>query len=300
MKKIILALLFLTVAAWSVFMLDPRSFPNLLAILLLTSIFLISLGVRKPAASQPEPAEKSDPYVAPSVPVAAPGSAGRPIGDVQLFLEDIKARGFMPRGILDVGANRGSWTQMALSVFPTAQSVMIEPQDEVESFLKDLVSSDARCQYFKVGVGREAGELVQTLWEDTYGSSFAVPPDQELLKSGKQRITIIRTIDDILKELSDKFAPDLVKIDIQGFELEALSGALNLFGKTEVFVLETTLLSSNPIWPETRKVIEFMAEKGYEIYDITSYLRKPSDGSLGQVDFAFVKDKGTFRQNLEW
>ena len=230
----------------------------------------------------------------------APGSPGRPIGDVQLFLEDIKARGFMPRGILDVGANRGSWTQMALSVFPTAQAVMIEPQDEVESFLKDLVSSDARCQYFKVGVGREAGELVQTIWEDTYGSSFAVPPDQDLLKTGKQRITPIRTIDDILEEISEKFAPDLVKIDIQGFELEALRGALSLFGNTEVFVLETTLLSNNPLWPETRKVIEFMGERGYEIYDISSYLRKPSDGSLAQVDFAFVKDKGKFRQNLKW
>lgn len=37
-----------------------------------------------------------------------------------------------------------------------------------------------------------------------------------------------------------------------------------------------------------------MAENGFEIYATNSNLRKHSDGSLGQVDFAFVKDKGRF------
>jgi FkbM family methyltransferase len=230
-----------------------------------------------------------------------PGSAIRPIGDVKSFLEDIKARGFFPRGLLDTGANRGDWSKMALEVFPEARSVLIEPQDEMEPFLTSLCESDARCRFFKCGAGREEGELVLTLWEDTYGSSYTVAKDAKLLNEGKQRITPIRTLDAILTELGPSYVPDLVKVDVQGFELEVLRGGESLFSKTEVFILETTLLVGNhPVWPSTREVIEFMGAKGYEIYDITSYLRKPSDGSLGQIDFAFVKVEGRFRSNVAW
>ncbi|HEY4416795.1 MAG TPA: hypothetical protein VGO57_13980 [Verrucomicrobiae bacterium] len=67
-----------------------------------------------------------------------PGSITRPIGRLDLFLEDIRARGFMPRGIIDVGANRGEWTRLALSIFPNAPVIMIEPQDEIEVCLSQL------------------------------------------------------------------------------------------------------------------------------------------------------------------
>ena len=230
-----------------------------------------------------------------------PGSAGRPIGDVKSFLEDIKARGFEPRGILDIGANRGDWTQMALGVFPGARSVMVEPQTEMEPFLRKLCKEDPRCRYFMCGAGAQEGELVLTLWEDTYGSSYTVPKNENLLKEGRQRITPIRTVDGIVRELGSSFVPDLVKVDVQGYELEVLKGGASLIDAAEVVILETTLLTGdNPLWPSTRQVVEFMGTKGYEIYDLTSFLRKPSDGSLGQIDFAFAKKQGIFFKNKSW
>jgi hypothetical protein len=36
-----------------------------------------------------------------------PATTGRPIGRVRSFLEDVRARGFRPRGLVDIGANRG-------------------------------------------------------------------------------------------------------------------------------------------------------------------------------------------------
>jgi FkbM family methyltransferase len=233
--------------------------------------------------------------------VPEPGSDSRPVGNIQSFLEDVKARGFTPKGILDVGANRGDWACLALGVYPRARVVMVEPQWEMEDPLRLLCERDPRCQVFMCGAGSQEGELVLTLWEDTYGSSYTVPKNETLLRDGKQRITPIRTVDSILAELGASFVPDLVKVDVQGFELEVLRGADSLFGVTEIFVLETTLLVlPDSVWPSTREVIEFMGARGYEIYDITSFLRKPSDGSLGQVDFAFVKRDGLFRKNFSW
>ncbi|MBV8481985.1 MAG: FkbM family methyltransferase [Verrucomicrobia bacterium] len=226
---------------------------------------------------------------------------GGGVGELVSFLENIRARGFIPRGIVDVGANRGAWTRLALSIFPNASVIMIEPQDEMEPYLSKLCSSLPTCRYIKAGAGRKPGELVQTIWSDLNGSSFLPPVDRSQLGSGKQRKTQIVTIDSVLAETYPGFLPDLVKLDIQGFELEALSGAQNTtFGRTELFILETSLFSFLPRQPLTREVISFMFDRGYELYDITGYQRRPFDGALGQVDLAFVKSKGRFRSEANW
>src|ERR1039457_4070567 len=74
-----------------------------------------------------------------------PGSVTRPIGRLDLFLEDIRARGFIPRGIIDVGAHRGDWTRLALSIFSKTPVIMIEPQDEMEAFLLQLTKTVPDC-----------------------------------------------------------------------------------------------------------------------------------------------------------
>lgn len=96
--------------------------------------------------------------------------------------------------------------------------------------------------------------------------------------------------------------PDLVKLDIQGFELEALQGAISLFGHTEIFVMEVSLFSFDdvPGMPILREVVDFMGARGYEAYDITEFARRPFDGALGQVDFAFTKREGFLRQSNKY
>jgi FkbM family methyltransferase len=229
-----------------------------------------------------------------------PGSTTRPIGEVNLFLEDIRARGFVPRGIIDVGANRGEWTKLALAVFPGTPVLMIEPQDEMEVYLAALTRSLPGCYFVKAGAGRKPGELVQTIWEDYAGSSFLPEADTSLARAGKQRKTRIVTMDSVLAQDYPQFIPDLVKLDIQGFELEALSGAETLFSRTEVFILEASLFQFLPRQPIAREVISFMSGRGYELYDIPGRCRRPHDGALGQLNLAFVKADGFFRKVKSW
>jgi hypothetical protein len=230
----------------------------------------------------------------------SPGTNTRPIGRLESFLEDIKARGFQPRGIIDGGGHRGEWSKVALSVFGDIPLIIIEPQEELYKDLSSLVKAHPNCRHIKAGIGRQSGQLIQTIWEDYAGSSFLPPVQDSLLESGTQRTVMMTTLDQILSDSPPGFYPDLVKLDIQGFELEALSGGESLFGKSEVFIIETSLFSFMPNQPITRDVIRFMSERGYEIYDITEFARRPSDGALGQVDFAFVKSDGVFRKSTQW
>jgi FkbM family methyltransferase len=215
------------------------------------------------------------------------------------LLEDVRARGFVPRGILDVGANRGDWTRMALSVFPDAHVIMIEPQVEMIASLETLCREQSNVSLVKAGAGSEPGQLLQTIWEDLAGSSFLPPEDAVLQKKGRQRLTPVVTIDSVLASRSH-FHPDLVKLDIQGFELKALAGATSIFGRAEMLVLEVSFFEFIAGQPTARDVIAFMGDRGYEIYDVPGFLRRPFDGALGQMDIAFARKNGYLRSSSKW
>ena len=96
--------------------------------------------------------------------------------------------------------------------------------------------------------------------------------------------------------------PELIKLDIQGYELEALKGASLTFGKTEVYILEVSLFSFSdvPGMPILSDVVNFMLERSYVAYDFLGFLRRPLDNALGQCDMAFVKKNGLLRNSDDW
>jgi FkbM family methyltransferase len=120
---------------------------------------------------------------------------------------------------------------MTKAVFPGTPILMIEPLDEMEPCLSRLAAEIPACHYVKAAAGREEGELIQTIWGDLAGSSFLPEPDVEKLKSGRQRRTKVTTLSVLLGGPYASFQLDLVTLDIQGFELEALSGAEATLGK---------------------------------------------------------------------
>lgn len=227
------------------------------------------------------------------------GCAKDPTGKIQNFLEYLRMRGFNPESILDVGANVGGWSRMAKSIFPTANCFLIEPQIEMQPFLDAFCHEFPGSQWFFAGAGANPGELTLTIWEDLLGSSFLPAESTELQKANKQRRIPIMTIDSLI-ETGAIAIPQLVKLDIQGFELEALRGGEKLFESTEVFILEVSLFvfSGHPIFHEA---IAFMADRGYLVYDFAGFARRPYDGSLGQVDVCFVKKDSFLRsQDKIW
>jgi len=229
-----------------------------------------------------------------------PGSATRSIAGIGRFLEDVKARGFSPRGIIDVGAHDGDWALLAHRVFPGATIMLIEPLREMESRLRSVQEQIPRCHYHAVGAGPLDTELDQNVTvTQLSGSTFLRYPDRGTPAAHERRKTVIRTLDGLVAA-TPGFNPDFVKLDVQGYELEALKDGDSLFGATELFVLETSLFRFWDKQPLTRECITFMHERGYELYDVTDYLRRPSDGAIGQLDLAFVKANGIFRHSSAW
>lgn len=222
----------------------------------------------------------------------------RPVGSMKFLLEDMKHRGLNCKTILDVGANRTIWSRMAKEIYPDAKFCLIEPQIEMKVELDKFCDEFDNSTYFLAGAGAKQDALTLTIWDDLQGSSFLPKPDNKLKEIGKQREIEIITIDNLIN--SSKFSvPELIKLDIQGFELEALKGAKQTFGITEAYILEVSLFSFGNM-PILSDVINFMLERGYVTYDFPGFLRRPFDGALGQCDICFVKKDGFLRKSDKW
>jgi hypothetical protein len=134
------------------------------------------------------------------------------------------------------------------------------------------------------------------VWPDNAQSSLVFQPDGN--RSFEHRQVPIITIDSLFDEQQE--LPQLAKLDIQGFELEALSGATKLFGHTECFIVEVNLFKRVSSVPLFSDVVSFFDQRGYKVYDIPGELRRPLDNALWQVDLAFVRTGGLFDTCQRW
>lgn len=75
---------------------------------------------------------------------------------------------------------------------------------------------------------------------------------------------------------------------------------VGILEKTEVIILECTFFNFHEKQPTIGDIFDYMLKRGFIPYDIFDPLFGPSDGSLIQVDVAFVKRSGPFQQNREY
>lgn len=222
-----------------------------------------------------------------------------PVGNFNQLFKEFHRKGLICNYILDVGAHTTEWIRIAMKVYPEATVYLIEPLQEMEEKLKQFCVEFPKSRYYLNGAGAKEEILLLTLSGVLEGANFLEGKNNHLISVNKQREIKIITIDSLIKKKEIEI-PDIVKLDIQGFELEALKGASLLFGKTEVFILEVSFFEFIKGTPIFSDVIRFMADRGYEAYDFPSFLRRPYDNALGQMDICFVKREGFIRSSNNW
>ncbi len=214
------------------------------------------------------------------------------------FLKALRARGFRPQAILDVGANYGEWSRLAQGVFPQARFYLIEPQVEMMPFLDNFCATAPGSRRFLAGAAAQSGTRALTLWEDYQGSSFGPAESAEFLQQDRQRLLPVIAVDDLIAQ-GQMPIPDLVKIDVQGLELDVLQGATRCLGQSELFVLEASWLTA-PGETTFTTLLNFMEAHGYALYDFLDFKRRPYDGALAQADVAFARQDGWLRREQRW
>jgi len=210
-------------------------------------------------------------------------------------LEHISSLGFYPKVIVDIGAADGTYP--LINAFPKSEFIWVEPLLEFEEALKKLTHK-LKGQYIIAGAGKIAGKTVINVHPDLYGSSLYEESDGKEADGEPREVKVIR-----LDDLIDKYrlsSDILLKVDVQGAELDVLDGAQKMLQFCEVVILEVSFFKFLKDAPEFFDVINYMNNRNFVVYDVFDGHNRPIDGALAQRDILFVKENGRFRQTHSW
>jgi FkbM family methyltransferase len=206
----------------------------------------------------------------------------------ELAYRRLRAKGFSPAAIIDVGAYQGGWTRLVRRVFPEVPVLMIEAQAGKKQWLERVCRDLDRVRYVPALLGARSGETVPFFEMETGSSMF--PENSNVPRIAKELTTT--TLDELV-------GPDCVdaflKIDVQGAELEVLRGSERTLSGCEVVQLEVALLPYNEGAPTMLDVLTFMDERQFAPFDISGFSR-PNGVDLAQVDLLFARSKSPLRR----
>jgi FkbM family methyltransferase len=141
--------------------------------------------------------------------------------------------------VFDVGAHKGDWTREALERLPNASVHSFEPIPETFVDLTSRFAGDDRVQLNNVALSNQLTEL--RMWADERDgtmSSATAPPG----RSSQELFVRCTTGDDYIRSRAIDHI-DILKIDVEGHEMEVLQGFEQAFegGAVDVVQFEFTL-----------------------------------------------------------
>ena len=191
---------------------------------------------------------------------------------------------FVPVTCLDIGANTGQFVTEWRKIFPDCEVTSIEPNPHCEKGLKKL-----GVKYLQCAVSDKIGKLeliVPKAKPNSKGASFykeikfnSIPDDQIL------KITVpVTTLDTLFP--TKKF--DVIKIDVQGAELDVINGGVATLTNSPYIIIEVSLTPYNQGAPLADIIVARMKQLNFFVQDITNQ-HNDSKGNTIQLDLLFSK-----------
>ena len=208
-------------------------------------------------------------------------------------LENARRNGVRPASVFDVGAAYGQFTRTCAAVFPEARHFLVEPLEEYRPYLNAVCADIPGTHQVAAAAAAAGGEITINVHPDLVGSSVYLE-DEDSDVNGVPRTVPAVTLDDLVHDAEAK-PPFLIKVDVQGAELDVLEGAGRNLEAVELALLEVSFFEFFKGAPLFAAVVAYMEARGFVSHDVYGLSHRPVDGALAQVDVAFVKADGPCR-----
>lgn len=199
-----------------------------------------------------------------------------------MTLENVK-KYFIPNSILDIGSNVGQFYNECKLVFPDAYYFLIEGNYKCE---EDIVKLNVDYSISLLSdIEKEVGFYIRIHEEKCTGNSIYREKtsffNNDQIKIEKRKTTTLST-------LLNKQNFDLIKIDVQGSELDIMKGGLEIIKNAKGIILEIPIEEYNENSPTKEEIFKFMYENNFEKVDVLGIILHPINHHLIQEDILFL------------
>jgi len=177
--------------------------------------------------------------------------------------------------IIDVGANSGQFSKVANAFYPDAKIDAFEPLPDLFPKMAKKFTVNKNITVHNLALGNENGQIKFN--QNDYGHiSSILEINSENIHYPKQSNSIpqidveIKTLDSFL---SDKELPSLtlLKLDVQGYELEVLKGASGSIKKIDYVIIEANLEQLYTNQPSFTEMNNYLNNIGFELQGMLDF-----------------------------
>lgn len=194
------------------------------------------------------------------------------------------------RTVVDIGANRGQFAMVARHCFPEARIVSFEPLAGPAAIYREVFAGDARATLVESAVGPQAGEAqIHVSARDDSSSLLPITARQSALfpgtgETGTATIRVMRLADAL--PAAEIAAPALLKLDVQGFELQALAGCEEVLDRFDWVYAECSFVELYAGQSLADEVIAWLRDRGLALVGVYN-MAYDAQGRAVQADFLF-------------
>ena len=197
-------------------------------------------------------------------------------------LEKIKNY-FEPKSILDIGANVGQFYNESKNIFPSSYYYLIEGNENCEVVLKTLNVDYSICL---LSDSEKDVEFYIRKYEPRCTGNSIYRENTSFYDD--DQITIEKKKTQTLSFLLNNKSFDLIKIDVQGSEIDIINGGKDIFKKAKGVLMEVSLIEYNQNAPTKEFVYNYMDKLGFTPIEHIGDINHPLTYELIQQDILFL------------
>ncbi len=194
------------------------------------------------------------------------------------------------RTVLDVGANRGQFAVVAAERWPGAQLICFEPLPDARRRLSRVLADVPNVQIRSVALSDEPGDAeLHIARADDSSSLLPITSRQVATFPGTDQVGVleVRTARlDVELNGTGLTRPVLLKIDVQGGELQVLHGAVGMLDRVDVILVECSFIELYAGQPLAHDLVAFLAAQGLVLTGV-GLPTMDGQGRVVQLDLVF-------------
>lgn len=196
--------------------------------------------------------------------------------------------------VVDVGANRGQFSLVARQLFPDAQILSFEPLAGPAARFRAIFAADARVTLREAAIGPEsASSTIHIARHDDSSSLLPITERQNDLfpgtaEAGTATVKVGSLSEFITEEQIEP--PALLKLDVQGFELQALRGCESLLHRFDHVYVECSFVELYAGQALAHEVVAWLEARGFRLSG-THNMTRDAAGREVQADFLFKANR---------